>query len=248
MAIPTSPVSAPERLIRVALLALSLSAGAAIAAEPVANVTQSSGTVSVRRGDAPPRLLSVKSEVFEGDRITTEADTFTRLKFSDGGEVVLRPNSQLLVANFSYREDKPGSDNAVLNLLKGGLRAVTGLLGKRNKERYGIETPTATIGIRGTNFGLLLCQSDCGGVPTVSGKPLENGLHIDVADGAITASNKGGSLQFNVGQFGFVRDGISPPILIPPADGVRVTVPSGIGASGNSGAGVGKDGASQCQM
>lgn len=233
----TSPVSALDLILLAVCLA---GAGAAAAASSVATVTHSSGTVSVKRSDGTSKILSTKSEVFEGDRINTEADTYTRLKFNDGGEVVLRPNTQLLVANYSYREDKPESDNAVFNLLKGGMRAITGLLGKRNKEKYMMQTATATIGIRGTNFGLLLCNNDCAGVPTVSGKALENGLHLDVVDGAIFASNQGGSLQFDIGQFGYIKDSNTPPILVPPADGVRVTIPSrigsGIGAEGNEAA------------
>jgi hypothetical protein len=47
---------------------------------------------------------------------------------------------------------KPDGDNASFNLVKGGLRSVTGLLGKRNKEKFAMKTPSATIGIRGTTF------------------------------------------------------------------------------------------------
>jgi hypothetical protein len=239
-----NPVSAPKALIA----SLAIATGVAFAADPVATVTHSSGTVSVKRGSDPSKLLAVKSEVFEGDRISTEADTYTRLKFKDGSEVVLRPNTQMVVANYAYREEKPEADNALLNLIKGGLRSVTGLLGKRNKDKFGVTTPTATIGIRGTNFGLLLCNSDCGGIPTVTGKPLENGLHIDVADGAVIASNKGGNLQFNVGQFGFVKDANTPPVLVPPANGVRVTIPGSIRNPDAAGKSVGKGGGDSCSF
>lgn len=225
-----------------------LIAGFAFAADPVATVTHSSGTVSVKRGSEPPKLLAVKSDVFEGDRIATQADTYTRLKFKDGSEVVLRPNTQMVVTSYAYREDKPESDNVLLSLIKGGLRSVTGLLGKRNKEKFGVATPTATIGIRGTNFGLQLCNGDCGGIPTVSGKPMENGLHIDVADGAVVVSNKGGNLQFNIGQFGFVKDANSPPVLVPPKDGVRVTIPGSIRNPGAAGKSVGKGGGDSCTL
>lgn len=236
----------PLSALKLALALSGLIAGSALAANPVATVTHSSGTVSVKRGNEASKLLAVKSEVFEGDKISTEADTYTRLKFQDGSEVVLRPNTQMVVANFSFREDKPESDNALLSLLKGGLRSVTGLLGKRNKDKFGMSTPTATIGIRGTNFGLQLCNNDCGGIPTVSGKPLENGLHIDVADGAIVASNKGGNLQFNVGQFGYVKDANSPPVIVPPANGVRVTIPGSIRNPDAAGKSVGKGGGDSC--
>src|SRR5476649_1542244 len=56
------------------------------------------------------------------------------------------------IDNYAYDAGKPDDDSASFNLVKGGLRSITGLLGKRNKERFALKTPTATIGIRGTTF------------------------------------------------------------------------------------------------
>ena len=80
------------------------------------------------------------------------------------------------------------------------------LVGKRNREKVTFNTETATIGIRGTHFGALLCQNDCGGVPTTTGKAPANGLHVDVTSGAVVMTNKAGSVQLNAGQFGFAAN------------------------------------------
>jgi hypothetical protein len=82
----------------------------------------------------------------------TEKGTYARIKFIDNGEITLRPNTQFKIENFSYEAAKPEADGAFFTLLKGGLRSITGLLGKRNHDKFGLNTPTATIGIRGTTF------------------------------------------------------------------------------------------------
>jgi len=237
----------PSRLLGIGVL-LSLGFTMPAFAEAVGTVTHSSGTVSVKRADGTTKLLGLRSEVHEGDRISTQSDTYTRVKFKDGGEVTLRPNSQVQVANYSFNESAPKQDNVVINLFKGGLRAITGLIGQRNKENVSFKTPTATIGIRGTNFGLLFCQADCGGVPTISGQPPADGLHLDVANGEIVASNPGGSLNFTIGQFGYVGGPNTPPVLVPPTEGIRVTIPPGFKSGEGSGRGVGSKDENQCMI
>jgi hypothetical protein len=242
-----NPVSALKALIFACLMGGLMPALPAWAVGPVAVITHASGVVTVKRGSAPSRVLTVKSELLEGDRVTTEADTYVRLKFKDGGQLVLRPNTQLVISAYAFSQDKPEEDNAALDLVKGGMRAVTGLLGQRSRDKVAIKAPTATIGIRGTNFGLLFCNNDCGDVGTVSGETPPNGLHIDVVEGRVVASNPGGSIEVDIGQFAYVRDGQTIPVLVPPKDGIRITVPPAFqNPDGSSGPGVGKDGGNQC--
>jgi hypothetical protein len=214
------------------------------AASSVGQVTHLSGTLTAKRADGTTKLFSTKSEVQEGDTLSTEQETYARIKFADGAEVVLRPGSQLKVAAYAYDEAKPQSDNIVLNMLKGGLRAVTGLIGKRNRDAVTFGTTTATIGIRGTHFGALLCMNDCGGIPTATGKPPENGLHLDVADGTIVVRNGAGQQEITAGQFGFVGSATTAPVIVPPSQGIQVTTPSTI--SQNPGRGIGTDKQDQC--
>ena len=230
------------------LAAAALSINLAHAAGPVGQVTHLSGTLIAKRADGSTKLFATKSEVQEGDTLSTEQETYARIKFADGAEVVLRPGSQLKVAAYSYDEAKPQSDNILLNMLKGGLRAVTGLVGKRNRDAVNFGTTTATIGIRGTHFGALICQNDCAGVPTATGKPPENGLHLDVTDGAIVVRNAAGQQLINAGQFGFVQSANTPPVIVPPAQGIQVTMPSSISQNNASGRGVGKVKDNECAV
>jgi len=133
-------------------LASLLAAASAWAGEVAGTVVNLSGPLLARKPDGSVKALSVKSSVEQGDTLVSEKDTYARIKFIDNSEITLRPNSQFKIESFSFDEGQPEKDSAVFNLVKGGLRAVTGTLGKRNHERFGLNTPTATIGIRGTIF------------------------------------------------------------------------------------------------
>lgn len=218
----------------------------ALAADPVARVTHLSGILTARHADGASKLLSVQSGIEQGDTLITEKNTYARIKFSDDAEVVLRPGSQLTVASYAYDAAKPEADSVVLKMFKGGMRAVTGLIGKRNKEAVNFSTPTATIGIRGTHFGALFCQADCDEVPTASGDTPEDGLHLDVTAGAIWVRNQIGEQIINSGQFGFVRSLSSAPLIVSPERGIQVTMPAKISQNAGSGQGVGKTSDSAC--
>ncbi|MFJ9451106.1 FecR domain-containing protein [Herbaspirillum sp. NPDC101397] len=197
-------------------------------AQVVGVVTHLSGVLTAKRADGSTAVLAIQSKIQQGDTLITESNTYTRVKFLDNGEIVLRPGSQIVVKSYLYDAEKPAQDNVAISLVKGGLRAVTGLVGKRNHDAVSFDTPTATIGIRGTHFGALFCQNDCGGVPTSSGSTPQNGLHVDVAQGAIVLTNPAGQQVFQTGQFGYVANQNTPPTVIPPAQGVPVTMPQSI--------------------
>jgi hypothetical protein len=241
----------PQSGVMRALLAVTAAGCLCIPAAYAAmagQITHLSGTLSAKKADGTSKLLAVKSDVAEGDTLSTQAETYARIKFVDGGEVVLRPGTQLKIESYAYNAARPEGDSVVLSMFKGGLRAVTGLIGKRNREKVTFATETATIGIRGTHFGALLCQSDCGSVQTTSGTPPPNGLHVDVTNGVITISNGAGSVQLTAGQFGFVASPGTPPAVVPPGQGVPVTMPSSISKNKGGGKGIGKGDDADCKM
>ncbi|HEX5612413.1 MAG TPA: hypothetical protein VFX67_07150, partial [Burkholderiales bacterium] len=135
----------------------------------------------------------------------------------------------------------------LLSILKGGMRMVTGLIAKRNRDRIALRAPTATIGIRGTHFGALFCQGNCGDVPTISGRAPADGLHVDVASGAITLTNAAGTSEFTAGQFAYLPNANVLPELVPAERGIRVTMPNAIAAN-KGGEGVGGTNALECAV
>lgn len=238
----TNPKQNPSSVRRGIFLLALLLTSFSVWAEGAGVVTHLSGMLVAKLSDGvSTRILSVKSEIQEGDTLMTQDNTYARIKFQDSGEVVLRPNSQFLIDKYSYKPEQPAEDNQVVNLLKGGMRMVTGLLGKRNPDKVQVVAPTATIGIRGTHFGLLMCANDCLTIPTISGQPPANGLHIDVAAGAISVTNPAGSQVMGTGQFGYVQSPTAPPVIVPPSQGIQVTMPPAISQNNAAGRSVGKE-------
>lgn len=134
------------------LLALLGSGTLALAAQVAGTIVQLSGPLLDKKPDGSVKVLALKSEIESGDTLVTEKNTYAMVKFIDNGEITLKPGTSMKIDNYAYEADKPDGDSASFSLLKGGLRSVTGLLGKRNKEKFAMKTPTATIGIRGTTF------------------------------------------------------------------------------------------------
>lgn len=217
-------------------------------AEAVGAVTHLGGLLRATSEDGKSRLLSVKSEVREGDTLNTEKNTFARIKFVDGGEVVLRPETVFKVESYSYNPAAANGDNIAFDLLKGGLRSVTGLLGKRSPKAFKMNTKTATIGIRGTHFGALLCNNDCANIPTVSGQVPGNGLHTDTASGKTIISNAAGSIEVPAGSFSYTPSPAVAPRLVPPSQGIQVTMPPSISSNKASGQGMGASDSNACSV
>jgi hypothetical protein len=103
------------------------------------------------RGDET-RTLTVGADIFIGDRVVTGPDGQVQILFSDNTELVVGPNSAMLIEDYLLREDGSAGRLAI-NALGGTFRFVTG---GAPKDRYIITTPTGTIGVRGTAFELTI--------------------------------------------------------------------------------------------
>ncbi|KQZ45261.1 FecR domain-containing protein [Duganella sp. Root1480D1] len=205
------------------LALLWLTAALALAAPVAGTVVQLSGPLMARKADGTAKVLSVKSEVENGDTLVTEKTTYALVRFIDNSEITLRPGSTLTIENFSFDSGKQEADRAQFNLVKGGLRAVSGLLGKRSREKFELKTPAATIGIRGTLF-VAEIVGPASKLPA-AGAVRAPGLYVQVLDGMIHLSNGGGSLSFNAGQFGFTPGTTMPPIVLPQNPGMQFAPP-----------------------
>ena len=107
------------------------------------------------------RELVRGSEVYSGDRLITDSGRL-QLSMVDGAFISVQPESEYQIENYSYSGSPDGTENATYTLIKGGIRAVTGLIGRQNPEAYKVNTAVATIGIRGTGHNTRFCQGDCG--------------------------------------------------------------------------------------
>ena len=220
--------------MRVANLARALAAIALLApllAFAQGTVQYLSGTASVQRTDGSVGVLAESSKVSVGDVVTTQRDTYAQLRFSDGGQVTLRPETQVKIEAYAYEEGRPERDNFAMQLFKGGLRSLTGLIGKRsnNRNAYRMVTSTATIGIRGTDYTAVQIAP-----PPPGQKPPPNslapGVYVTVAEGAIAFIAGGFEQLVGVGQAAFSSNLNLPPQLIPPPPNLpKVTPPPSFG-------------------
>jgi hypothetical protein len=201
------------RILAAALLALPLAASAA------GTVTHLVGTLSAEKPDGAIRILARDSKVDSGDRLTTEKDSHAQIKFSDGGQITLKPGTSVSFDSYAFDKEQPAKDTFVFSLIKGGLRALTGLIGKRgNQDAFRLKTPTATIGVRGTDVG----------VDTVpEGGPLPAGVYLVVFDGVVVAFNEAGFRAYEAGQYGFIQNLTTPPQVLQTNPGVSFTLPPG---------------------
>lgn len=204
------------------LLLLSGSAAQVVqAAQVAAVVVQASGPLTAQSPSGAVRQLQARSEVASGDTLATAPGAYAQLRFIDNSELTLKPATTLVVEQFAFEGDKPDADRAAFTLVKGGLRSVTGLLGKRSKDRYALRTPSATIGIRGTTFFLEYLTTAAPGLPP--------GLHVHVSSGGISIVNGAGEFRYDTGQFGYIKDERSRPVKMFTNPGMQFQPPASFG-------------------
>jgi hypothetical protein len=116
------------------------------------------GSVTVTPAGAQARPLNLNDAVREGDLVVTDANSEVLIKLRDETTLALRQQSQLRLAEFKF--EKAQTDSFVGNLLKGAVRKVSGLIGKAQPRNVRLTTPTATIGIRGTDFEVMIVEEE----------------------------------------------------------------------------------------
>jgi len=99
-----------------------------IANTPVGSVLIAKGVVTASVKNSGLRTLSKGSEVFLGETISTASDSFVVVKMNDNSKVSLRPLSEVILEKYS---EESGKEEALFDLLKGGLRAISGDIGKK---------------------------------------------------------------------------------------------------------------------
>lgn len=102
--------------------------------------------------DASGKQHAVKKgdTINEGDTVAASSTGFAQIKMEDGGFFAVRPDTRFKVDTFKFNGKDDGSEKGIFSLIKGSLRSVTGLIGKKHRDNYKIQTATSTIGIRGS--------------------------------------------------------------------------------------------------
>jgi hypothetical protein len=187
--------------IRSVLTACLLAAAAIVAgqtvAAPAARVEFAVGNPQIASAGGPARPLAKGAGVEAGDIVSTN-DGRVQLRFTDGAYVSLQPQSQFRVDEYRWEGRADGSERGFFSLLRGGLRTITGVVGRSNKRGYRVTTSVATIGIRGTEYKI---------------SQLDGGIVGSVGEGAIDVCTGAGCFPFGSGESFLVSDPQGEPQL-----------------------------------
>jgi hypothetical protein len=162
-------------------------------AKPAADVKAVTGMAVATDGVGGKRELRPGDSVYEGETIHTADGARVELKLVDNSDMYIRQRSEVKMQ--AYHMDPEGNEpgNAIVDLLTGGLRVVTGLIGKKPGDNYQVKTPTGTLGIRGTDYVLIVCETgDCILNDFAPTTPYTPGVYTGTVFGAVTVENQAG--------------------------------------------------------
>ncbi|MCJ2077095.1 FecR family protein [Methylobacterium sp. E-016] len=217
--------------------AAMLAVPGAVAAQGIGKTIVVQNDVSRLKGNQRSALTTGES-VFKEEAVQTGADSVAKIVFLDQTNLSIGPNARVSLNQYVYSEDRPAGKVA-LNLLKGTYRFVTGDLEKKS---YQINTPVATIGVRGTTFDVsttgvrsvvTLLEGEVR-VCTRSGKECavlnQSGSVAIVTTSGITTGTTPGGSQIQLGFSGLCA--ASPALCTPTrlADGGAVAAPGAVAA------------------
>lgn len=122
------------------------------ALEPVGRVKTLSGMASIHT-QASTVAAALGTPVFQGSVIQTEKNASVGLSFKDGTVLSLGADTQLVLDAYAY-DPNQGHYSFAASLGKGVLNYLSGAIAKARPQAVSVKTPSAVIGVRGTNFVL----------------------------------------------------------------------------------------------
>jgi hypothetical protein len=184
------------------LCAALVCAAAPVAAQTVGTVEKLTGQAEYRPPQGASLPLREGQTVQVGASIVTQAGSEVHLDMADGGVLAIRPSTRLTVQQ--YNADKTAHARMELSLLQGALRSISGWIGQFNAPGYRIHTPTATVGIRGTDHEVtVLLQADAEDAA---------GTYDSVLEGAtVLRSLRGEELALQAGEDGVLEAAETAP-------------------------------------
>lgn len=235
----------------------------------IGQITQLSGIVTAQAAASSRKfkILAMRSLVNAGDTLRAEPETYVRLSLPDGRVATLGPGARLSLKDSKTLELLSGSlevrtpQNAKSSLsVVAGSSVVDVSQGSVLMQLMGDETVRAELRQQAYSRAALAWAPSGTLSDTTEGGPvwevappivvaqnvrptagLAPGLYVQVIDGLISLSNKGGSQSFSAGQFGYTTSFNQPPVIVPNNPGLRFSPPPvfqvspGTGSFGSSG-------------
>lgn len=157
---------------------------------PVVAANENLGKTILARGtitaDRKSNITSLKrlSPIFRQDILRSGKDSQAQFRMIDNALINLKQNSVLRLPKYQLKSG--GNGSVLMELLSGGLRTITGTIGKQNKKDYQLRTPVATIGIRGTMYEVEMTP--------------KGGMYVGTWKGAIKMRSHSGKCNIELGE------------------------------------------------
>lgn len=195
-------------VLGMAAMLVLLSSSGSVYAAIAGRVQFVHGKVQLTTAAGVTHAIKKGEAVNEGDTLLSWPSASAQIRMEDGGMVAMRPDTRLKIDRFSFDGEQDGTEKSFFSLFKGGFRAITGKIGKKNKANYRIITPATTIGIRGTDHETFVVTPDSPMAATTA-----VGTYNKVNLGETTMTTHKGMLSVLPNQMGFVGDADQMPRL-----------------------------------
>jgi FecR protein len=149
-----------KMLFSLAAILVLLSNSGSVYAAIAGRVQFVHGTVQLTTATGVTHAIKKGEAVNEGDALVSALGASAQIRMEDGGMVAMRPDTKLKIDRFTFDGQQDGTERSFFSVFKGGFRAITGTIGKKNKVNYRITTPATTIGIRGTDHEIFVVTPD----------------------------------------------------------------------------------------
>jgi hypothetical protein len=182
----TSIIGRHGLLLLAALLATASISQLSLAqsGDPIGIVIIAKGEVQARNSSSQPRTLARYDAIFQDDTIVVGADSMVHIRMADDALFAFKEDTEFSFDAYQHDGNATTSDSAVMSMVRGGFRTISGSIGDNDEDTYRVDTPMASIGIRGTTYEALI---------------FDNTLFTGVSVGGTTISNNAGNLDTGIG-------------------------------------------------
>ena len=188
----------------------------ATAADIAGRIIMARGDVKAVNSEGSIRQLKRRDSIYSHEIIKTGKASKVQIRFIDNALLALKAESELNIKAYVYSTENEEDNQVLMELVAGGFRTLTGKIGKGNKEAYKVETPVASIGIRGTLYDVQLA------VDKIFAGVWKGGISLDTPQGQF---NLGIGSDFDFGEIS--ASGVFTGLLNPPAAFTPQTPASG---------------------
>jgi hypothetical protein len=133
-------------------------------------------------------VAKAEDKIYMGDTIKTPKDSKISITFKDGSIMNLGEDSEIVINRFVFSRAKQTRTSS-LKMISGKLRVMVSELKAYRESRYELETPTAIIGIRGSDFIVMIEDLDTEGAAY---RPLLASLESDLLAGSVLLAQQNG--------------------------------------------------------